>query len=121
MKDTWDDEDMGGLSVEFEYFHTQTIYGARDSLGGVPNMGPPIEPDELIYRYEVQKVSLYDVTLDMDDLDLKEYYEDEVDLCEDVSEKVSKSIQEHMGINPYERSVPQEFGEQNNLFNKKGK
>jgi len=114
IMDTWDDEDIGGLSVQFEYELVQTIYGSVEYKGG-----PPLEPDEHIYKYTVEKVILYDVTLNRDDLELNDYYEDEEDMAADVSEKVSKAIQDKMGINPFDRSVPQDFGNQSEMFNKK--
>jgi hypothetical protein len=34
------------IEVEVEYRVMRAYKGARDSLGGVPNAGPPLEPDE---------------------------------------------------------------------------
>lgn len=35
-----------GVELEVEYSTFAGYRGARDSLGGVPNAGPPLEPDE---------------------------------------------------------------------------
>ena len=51
------------LNVEYEIIAGKTTMGARDSLGGVPGAGPPLEPDETEYGAEIVKVTLFDVDL----------------------------------------------------------
>jgi len=51
------------LVVEYELIAGKTTRGARDSLGGVAGMGPPLEPDETEYGAEIVKVTLFGVDL----------------------------------------------------------
>jgi len=97
MSETWDDDDIKGLSITYEFHITKTIRGARDSLGGQAGMGPPLEPDEVVGYYEVENVSLYEVDLDMSALEVDDHYGEEEEMTEDIAEKVTKKIQELMG------------------------
>ncbi len=51
------------LSVEYKIITGETIKGARDSLGGVAGMGPPLEPDETEYACQIAKVTFFDLDL----------------------------------------------------------
>ncbi|MCH8066948.1 MAG: hypothetical protein IIC69_00010 [Nanoarchaeota archaeon] len=83
----------GELNVEYELVSGKTTRGARDSLGGVAGMGPPLEPDETEYGAEIVKVTLFDV-------DLTHHFKhigpvDEDDLWEHV-EKTFKELAEEL-------------------------
>lgn len=90
--DTWEDEDVRGLTFDFESEIVQTIYGATEF-----RFGPKIEPDEHLCQYTVLKVRLYDVEIDIDNLGIEEFYKDECDMAEDVVEKVCLAIKQHLG------------------------
>ena len=67
------------LLIEYEEIAGKTHRGARDSLGGVAGMGPPIEPDETEVGGRITKVSLFDVDLtshfDTDAMDIEDLWE----------------------------------------------
>jgi hypothetical protein len=37
---------INGIELEVEATFSKASHGARDSLNGIPNAGPPLEPDE---------------------------------------------------------------------------
>ncbi len=90
--DTWVDDQVRGLEVDFTCEFVKCIRGSREYYGG-----PPLEPDENVYRYIVTGVRMYEVEVDICLLKLDEYYEDEVNMAEDVSEKMTELIEERMG------------------------
>jgi hypothetical protein len=46
--------DDNGKDIEVEYSVSKS-HGMRDSLGGIPNAGPPLEPDEV--EVEIERVA----------------------------------------------------------------
>ena len=72
-------ERYDGLDEDFEVWvetHTRTTRGARDSLGGMAGMGPPIEPDYEDYRVEIEKVIIMGVDV-TDSFDTSTLFDDE--------------------------------------------
>ena len=74
--------------LDLEIFYTETLestlYGARDSLG------VPEEPDEGIYSYSLDRVTIWEVELDID-LDTK--YDELENLIESVEDLVLEKLE----------------------------
>lgn len=62
---------------------SKTHYGRRDSLGGKAGMGPPIEPDEIESRAQIQKVVLMGIDI-THNFDINSYFDDEGEIDEHV-------------------------------------
>lgn len=69
------------ISVRYEVAGHQHVRGARDSLGGQAGMGPPLEPDEDSYAYQLVRVMAFDVDItdkfrDLGVLEEEEFFEE---------------------------------------------
>ena len=74
--------------LDLEIFYTETlestIYGARDSLG------VPEEPDEEVYSYSLDRVTIWEVELD---IDLDKKYDELENLIESVEDLVLEKLE----------------------------
>ena len=89
--ETWDDKDVPGLSISFTSQLVKIIHGATEY-----HCGPPIEPDENIYEYKVEKIEVYGAPVNLEKIGVTETYEDECDMVEDVSIKVYEKLLQTM-------------------------
>ena len=64
------------ISIGYELHLHKTVRGARDSLGGVAGMGPPIEPDEEFYHIEVKQVEVFGIDI-IDEIEVDDFYTSE--------------------------------------------
>ncbi len=75
--------------LDLEIFYTETLestlYGARDSLG------VPEEPDEEIYSYSLDRVTIWEIDIEID-LDIK--YDELEELLEQVEDLVIQRLEE---------------------------
>jgi len=95
--ETWEDEEVAGLAIDYKWKREKTILGVRDSVGGIPGMGPPLEPDEEIGYFEVVTVLLYGVEIELPILSIVNKFEDANELVNEISENVTELIEERLG------------------------
>jgi hypothetical protein len=81
------------IDVKVEYRELRAYRGARDSLGGVPNAGPPLEPDEE-GGIEIENVTdAAGIEYELTDLEYKRFEEEATEdagyiaYCEDQDER----------------------------------